>query len=146
MLGECYNFTSLHSHCSNASWAIDCCKFKREMLRKPGSISRNVKVEMPFPRPEGYVEMKVNQYLLIFTAVAIMCLCSSVILGGRNPKKKLQLLQKKTLALPIVSQSMALRWERKLNPIEITLLFSEKSHYLDCSNKENTAFKISKTH
>jgi len=89
--GECHNFTSLKptlSHAPNASQAIDCCKFKLEMLRKPGSISRNVHGETPFPSPEGYAEMKFNQYLLIFMAVAIMCLYSSVISGGKKPKEE----------------------------------------------------------
>lgn len=65
--------------------------------------------------------MKFNQYLLIAMAVAITCLYSSVISGGKkkNQRKKLQLPQKKTLALPIASHSMALRWERKMNLTEV---------------------------
>lgn len=66
------------------------------MPRKPGSVSRNVQGETPFPNPEGYKKMKFNQDLLIFKAVAIMCFYSSVILGtggwgqkNQNPKKKI---------------------------------------------------------
>lgn len=57
---------------------------------------------MPFPSPEGYVDMKFNQYLLIAMAVAITCLYSSVISGGKkkNPKKKIAIATEKDPGTP----------------------------------------------
>lgn len=88
---------------------------------------------MPFPNPEGYDKMKFNQDLLIFKAVAIMCYYySSVILGsgaggvGGNPKPEEENCNchrnRLWHSLLMASHSVALKWERKMNPTEVIVI------------------------
>lgn len=72
--------------------------------------------------------MKFNQYLLIFMAVAIMCLFQGEKPNRKRPQDKnkeenLSCHRKKHWQSLLASHFMALRWIRKMNPTEVTLLF-----------------------